>query len=419
VGTADPERADAGSPAQLLRTAATLRWTRPDLTAALAEAALETATDVDTWAEAAGWLLHGRAALGDGRDTACDLLGGLARAETAGSEPAAGPPGDRLRIELGGAARRAGQRDVARALLSGPAHADDAGLRADAVTELARCAVDEATATADDALRVAEEAWQAAGCPHGAASVLLLRAGRDRQGGRAETAAACAVRGLGLVVDGGRGCRASASVHLAAALTAEWTAALVTAGRVEQARAQALPAARRLLATARPSRQVAGLRLAVARVVAVTGGPEGVVADVEPAAEDAAHSDVPELESACRLLLGELYEAAGRLDAALASVRAAMAAQRRDRDRELRLRAHLAALGAGRPGPPSLVGSVSPPVSSPPAASVPRQLSGPSAIDAGERADRKRHRRPDPPAAFDGLGMGELLAGALAAYRGL
>ena len=53
------------------RAAVALRWNRPDLTATLAELALESATDVETWVAAAGWLLHGRAALGDGRDTAC------------------------------------------------------------------------------------------------------------------------------------------------------------------------------------------------------------------------------------------------------------------------------------------------------------------------------------------------------------
>jgi tetratricopeptide (TPR) repeat protein len=306
---------------------------------------------------------------------------------------------------------------VARALLSASVHADDVELRADALTELARCAVDEAADRAEDALRSAEQAWQTLGCATGAASVLLLRAGLDRQDGRADSGAAWAVRGLSLLGDRVHGYRPSASDHLVASLTAEWIAALVAAGRVEQARTEALPAARRLLATVRPSRQVAGLRLAVARVVAVTGSPESVVAAVEPAAQDAAHSDVPELESACRLLLAELYESAGRLDEALAAVRAALAAERRDRHRELRVRAHLVTLATGRPAAPSLVGAASP------APSDPRPLDGPPATAADgnglERAHRQRHRHPDPPPALDGLGMADLLAGALAAYRSL
>ena len=45
--------------------------------------------------------------------------------------------------------------------------ADDADLelRADMLTELARCAVDDAPDTVDDALAAAEQAWRAAG-PH-------------------------------------------------------------------------------------------------------------------------------------------------------------------------------------------------------------------------------------------------------------
>ena len=100
MGIADPERADHGSPVQLLRVAAALRWSRPDLTAALAELALDTARDVDARVGAAGWLLHGRAALGDGRETASDLLARLGRSEVAGTEPMVGPAAGRLRTDL-------------------------------------------------------------------------------------------------------------------------------------------------------------------------------------------------------------------------------------------------------------------------------------------------------------------------------
>src|SRR6185312_1156433 len=129
--------------------------------------------------------------------------------------------------------------------------------------------------------------------------------------------------------------------------------ALVEAGRVDEARREALPAANRLIAVASPSRQVAGLRLAIARLTAVADGPDVVLTALEPAAQDAADSNVPELESACRSMLGELHEAAGRLDTALAAVRAAMAAERRDRDRGARLRSRLAAAAASWAGRPS------------------------------------------------------------------
>ena len=71
MGTADPMGVDVvtvgpTAPA-LIRAAVALRWNRPDLTATLAELALESATDVESWVVAAGWLLHGRAALGHGR----------------------------------------------------------------------------------------------------------------------------------------------------------------------------------------------------------------------------------------------------------------------------------------------------------------------------------------------------------------
>jgi hypothetical protein len=321
-----------------------LRWTRPDLTATLAELALEAAADAEAWIVAAGWLLHGRAAIGDGRETASELLDGLARWGEAGLEHMTGHSALRLRVELAGPARQIGEPSVARTLLSAGREAADADpeLRADLYTELARCAVDDAPDTADDALHDAEQAWEAAGCAAGVASVTLLRAALHRRAGRADLAIVHAQDGLNRVDADGRGPGATASDHVAAALTAEWIAALVEAGRVDEARSTALPAADRLVATARPSRQVAGLRLAIARVIAVGADPDAVIGALEPAAQDAADSDVPELESACRSMLGELHEAAGRLDAALGAVRTAMAADRRDRDRGARLRTSLA-----------------------------------------------------------------------------
>jgi hypothetical protein len=346
---------DTSAPHQLVRAAAALRWKRPDLTATLAELALDAADDAATWVTAAGWLLHGRTVLGDGRQVACDLIDGLARWGAGGVDLMTGPQGRRLRVELAGPARRAGDPVGARTLLAADPGTDtlDGELHADVLTELARCAVDDAPDTADSALDAAEQAWLATGCEPGVAAVLLLRAARDRRAGRPAAAAVGAFAGLARVDTGGRRAGGAESDHLAAALTAEWIAALVDAGRVEEARSDAVPAANRLLTTARPSRQLAGLRLAVARVAAVGSTADDVLTALEPAAQDAADADVPELESACRSMLGELHEGAGRLDAALGAVRAAMAAERRDHDRGARLRTRLAAAAASWARSPS------------------------------------------------------------------
>ena len=339
---------DARAAGHLVRAAGALRWKRPDLTATLAELALDSAPDAATWIAAGGWLLHGVAVVGDGRDTACDLLDGLGRWGEMGAVLMRGPVGGRLRVELAGHARRIGEPVLARALL--PTHTvvdeGDAELRADVLTEQARGTAGDAPAGADEALRTAEEAWRSAACPPGVASVLLLGAARQRQRGTVDAAVARATAGLSCLDVGGRRAGDTASGHVAAALTAEWIAALLTAGRLDEVRGEALPVAHRLIRTAGVSRQVAGLRLALARVGAVTGGPAAVLTELEAAADDAAGSDVPELEAACRTMLGELHEGAGRLDAALAAVRAAMAAERRDHDRTSRLRLRLTAAAA-------------------------------------------------------------------------
>lgn len=365
MDTARAGRADVAvdGPAALplVRAAAALRWTRPDLTATLAELALGSAPDAETWVAAAGWLLHGRAALGDGRDAASALLDGLARWGDVAAVVMRGPEGRRLRVELAGLARRIGEASVARTLLASVPGADEADpeLRADALTELARCAIDDAPESIDDALSVAEEAWRAVGCAPGVASVTLMRAARSRRAARADAAAAEAVDGLATVNVRGRRAGATAADHVAAALTAEWIAALVDGDRLDEARGEGLAAANRLVAIARPCRQVAGLRLAIARLTAVEESPDAVLAALEPAAQAAADSDVPELESACRSMLGELHEAGGRLDAAVAALRGAMTADRRDRDRAAHLRAQLAGVArwwGGSPAAPASPG---------------------------------------------------------------
>src|SRR5690242_11220233 len=93
----------------LLRAAAALRWTRPDLTATLAGLVLDAATEPRTWAAAAGWALHGRAAVGDGRETAADLLEQLGRWGAEVPVLMTGPHGRRLRLELTGTAHHIGE----------------------------------------------------------------------------------------------------------------------------------------------------------------------------------------------------------------------------------------------------------------------------------------------------------------------
>ena len=129
--------------------------------------------------------------LGDGRQVACDLIDGLARWGDGGVDLMAGPQGRRLRVELAGPARRAGDPSAARALLAADPGADDleGELHADVLTELARCAVDDAPDTADAALDAAEQAWSPRDASPGSPPVLLLRAARDRRAGRAAAAA--------------------------------------------------------------------------------------------------------------------------------------------------------------------------------------------------------------------------------------
>jgi hypothetical protein len=68
-------RSIATADAELLASAVALRWSRPDLTAAVAEHVAGTwVADNRTWVAATGWLVHGRATVGDGREHASDAL---------------------------------------------------------------------------------------------------------------------------------------------------------------------------------------------------------------------------------------------------------------------------------------------------------------------------------------------------------
>src|SRR4051794_2654678 len=99
-GADAPDDGPAGGTVDPLAAAAGLRWSRPDLTAALADHVLETAAfvdDRDLWLRAAGWALHARSATGDGRDAAADVIDCL---PDWGPESLTLAASHRLRVEL-------------------------------------------------------------------------------------------------------------------------------------------------------------------------------------------------------------------------------------------------------------------------------------------------------------------------------
>ncbi|HEY0816820.1 MAG TPA: hypothetical protein VGE11_26385 [Pseudonocardia sp.] len=336
------------SEAGLLASAVALRWSRPDLTAALAEHVGEvSAGDGRTWVVAAGWLVNGRAAVGDGRPAASDLLAELTRRGPALLDD---PAADRLRIEV--AVLAAGQCEpvVARRLVAPLLEADrSAEVRADALGVLARCVMEERPAAVDESTRRAEAAWGEVGgrdAEIAVAALALLSAAALRRSGHPESAVDRAAEGLARL-EGIRGAQEGLPPRrLVAALGAEWITALVEAGRMDDAREGCLPMARQLQETTRPTRQVALLRLAMARALAESTSV-GAVEALEQAARDAAACDAPDLEGLCLSTLGALREQSGRLDAALESMRRGVAAQRRDRVRSERFRAALSAMALG------------------------------------------------------------------------
>ena len=324
--------------AELLASAVALRWSRPDLTAAVAEHVAATwAADDRAWVAAAGWLVHGKAAVGDGRECASDTL-----AELVGRDPALldEPAADRLRIEVAALAAAQCEPAVARLLVEPLGSDRPAEVRADALAVLARCAFEDRPAAVGEATRRAADAWAAVRGADGeiaVAALTLLSGSAARRAGRPDTAVDHAAEGLARLDDLRPGASAP---HLTAALAAEWITALVEAGRTDDARAGCDAVAEHLVSTARPTRQRALLRLTVARALAASASP-GAFEALEQAAADASACDAPDLEGLCLSTLGTLREQAGRLDAALESMRRGLAAQRRDRARSERFRAAL------------------------------------------------------------------------------
>nr|MBA3907952.1 hypothetical protein [Pseudonocardiales bacterium] len=342
-------RAVPASEAALLASAVALRWSRPDLTAALAEHVGDVSTGDDRmWAAAAGWLVHGRAVVGDGRECASDALAELARR---GAGLLDDPAADRLRIEVGLLAADQCEPAMARLLVAPLLGADrSADVRADAFGVLARCVMEERPAAIGEATRCAEIAWGAVDGSHAelaGAALALLSAAALRRSGQPDSAVDRAEAGLARL-DGLRGGDDAPSQHLTAALGAEWITALIEAGRTDEARDGCQPMVRQLQEATRPTRQIALLRLAVARALAESTSVAAVQA-LEQAAQDAAGCDTPDLEGLCLSTLGALREQSGRLDAALESMRRGVAAQRRDRARSERFRAALGAMSLGSP----------------------------------------------------------------------
>ncbi|MBV9920398.1 MAG: hypothetical protein JOY78_06030, partial [Pseudonocardia sp.] len=348
-------RSAATADAELLAQAIALRWSRPDLTAALAEHVATTwAADDRAWVAAAGWLVHGRAAVGDGRECASDIL-----AELAGRNPALldDPAADRLRIEVATLAAAQGEPAVARLLVEPLGDDRPAEVRADALGVLVRCAFQDRPSAVGDATRRTAAAWEgvhAVDAEIAVAALALLSAAAERRAGRPDAAVDHAAEGLARLDDLPRGASAP---HMATALAAEWITALLEAGRIDDARAGCHATAKHLGAKTPPSRQTVLLRLSVARALAASTSA-GAFEALEQAATEAAHCDTPDLEGLCCSTLGASHEQTGRLDAALESMRRGVAAQRRDRARSERFRAALWALPlrsagsvAGRSGP--------------------------------------------------------------------
>jgi len=145
--------------AELLKSAVAMRWSRPDLTAAVAEHVATTwAADNRTWVAATGWLVHGRAAVGDGRECASDALAELVRRDPALLDD---PAADRLRIEVATLAAAQREPAVARKLVEPLGHDRPPEVRADALAVLARCAFEDRPAAVGEATRRATEAWAA------------------------------------------------------------------------------------------------------------------------------------------------------------------------------------------------------------------------------------------------------------------
>jgi uncharacterized protein YjbI with pentapeptide repeats len=315
----------------MLTAAGGSRWSRPDLTATFGRLAAEQARDDATWAVAAGWTLHGRAAIGDARDEAAAVLAQLGSG--ARRDAARGADGARLRAELAGVARDHGSADVAKRLLDGllrnPATPVD--VRFDALVARARASLSDGPDRLEQLLSPIDAAALEVAGNAAAATAELLRSAAERAQSRHHTAADRARTAMALL--GWRPQRPTAeteSDHLTAALATQWIGALLDAGALREARAAADEIAPRLEADGLASRQRAQLRLTCARA---TSRPSGTIDALERAATDAGAAGAPDLESACRAALAELHDASGRSVSAREQLRLRRRAEDDDRRR--------------------------------------------------------------------------------------
>lgn len=341
----------------LLAAAEAVLPERPDLASGLAEhvmAGFAAVGDSAGWLAAAGVVVAAGGRLGDGRRVAVRVLADVPRWVAAAlSAPAA----HRLRVELALLAAGAGETDMVRRLVA-PVLDAESGPRVHAAARiaLARSTADPAEGAA--ALRAAREQCSddAAGRAL-RAEIALVSAAIARHDCAPSSAFEFAEEGLRLLTGGA----SPAGDDLRVSLVAESIAGLLDAGDAPQARARAVAGAELLESTRGPRRQRALLRLTVASAFAASRETSATVAALSAAAQEAAESDAPDLESVCRAALGVIHEKAGRLDAALAETTAGVEAQRRDRDRAVRFADAVGAVldqdvpAAPEPTPPSSV----------------------------------------------------------------
>jgi syndecan 1 len=341
------EAGDEFSGGALLPVAASLRWSRPDLTAGIAEHVAQRSLaegDRPLWLAASGWYVHGRSATGDGREAAADVVDRLRTMARRGALITS--DGVRLCVELAGLAQENGDVADARALASVALEAADgsAELELDALVVLVRCALADEAKGVDELLARARTASMRLPGQGPAAVYALVMAAVQRAAGRCDDAVSAAVDGLRqLGVLPSEEATVALCGHLADALGAQWIGTLLDHDRVHEARAAA-----ESISGARtgglPSRQAVQLRLSIARATA--GDVDSTRRGLAEAAEMAAAANMPSLVSACRTALAGLEEQAANVEAALASMRAGVAAERTDQERGRRFRALLTTLGA-------------------------------------------------------------------------
>ncbi|MEK6438668.1 hypothetical protein [Pseudonocardia sp. T1-2H] len=341
------EAGDEFSGGALLPVAASLRWSRPDLTAGIAEHVAQRSLakgDRPLWLAASGWYVHGRSATGDGREAAADVVDRLRTMARRGALITS--DGVRLCVELAGLAQENGDVADARALASVALEAADgsAELELDALVVLVRCALADEAKGVDELLARARTASMRLPGQGPAAVYALVMAAVQRAAGRCDDAVSAAVDGLRqLGVLPSEEATVALCGHLADALGAQWIGTLLDHDRVHEARAAA-----ESISGARtgglPSRQAVQLRLSIARATA--GDVDSTRRGLAEAAEMAAAANTPSLVSACRTALAGLEEQAANVEAALASMRAGVAAERTDQERGRRFRALLTTLGA-------------------------------------------------------------------------